>query len=174
MNGVPASPRRGRRRLVPALLPALLLPALTACGDDPPDAPYDAEAGVVDGIQHALRQRARAIVNRDAVAFDHSLAQRKAGFVAEQDRYFDNLGQLPLGTVRFDVAEKSLEPDGDAYWAEVTIRLELQGYDVAPVITRDRWRFAPTQRRAPLPVDVDHGREVGNGGRPPAPAVGPR
>lgn len=136
-----------RHRIATALLLALVAPALAACGDDSPVAPYDPDAAVADAIQHTLRQRARAIVDRDPVRFGRTYAQRDVGFVAEQDRYFENLGQLPLGTVRFDLAERTLEPVGDSggYWAEVTVRLELQGYDVAPVVTRDRWRFAPTR-----------------------------
>jgi len=157
-----------RRTLAGLVLPALLIPTLTACDDDSPVVPHDPETGVADAIQHTLRQRARAIVDGDPVSFGRTLAQRDRGFVAEQDQYLENLGQLPLGTVRFDLAEKTLEPDGDAYWAEVTIRLELQGYDVAPVVTRDRWRFAPAhdERRYLLTSTTDAGWEARNGPEP--------
>lgn len=140
-----AEARRGRNPIVRSLLPALLVPLLAACGDDTPTVPYDEEASAADAIQHTLRQRTRAIVSRDPVAFGRTLAQRDAGFVADQQAYLENLGQLPLGAVRITAADETLEEDGEAYWAEVTVRLELQGYDVAPVVTRDRWRFAPSR-----------------------------
>ncbi len=162
--------QRGRRhRFVTALLlPVLLLPTLTACGDDSPVATHDPEGDVVDAIQRTLRQRARAIAGRDPVKFDQTYEQRDNGFVAEQDRYFENLGQLPLDTVRFDVAPKTLTSDGDAYWAVVTIHLELHGYDVAPVVTRDRWRFAPTrdERRYLITSTTDADWEASTGPQP--------
>lgn len=163
------SPQGRRRRLTTALLlPALLLTALAACGDDPPVSSYDPEDDVVDAIERTLQQRARAISDRDPVKFDQTYAQRNAGFVAEQDRYFDNLGQLPLDTVRFDVAPNTLQSDGEAYWAVVTIRIELLGYDVAPVITRDRWRFAPTrdERRYLVTSTTDPDWEAASGSQP--------
>ena len=125
----PADRRRVRSAL---LLPVLLTSLLTACGDDSPAAPSDPDAGVAEAIQRTLRQRARAIVGRDPVAFERTLGQRDRDFLAEQDGYYENLDQLPLGTVRFDLEEQTLEPDGDGYWAEVTVRLQLQDYDVAP------------------------------------------
>lgn len=145
-TGTPDLAGSRHRILAGLLLPVLLTPLLTACGDDDsPVAPYDEEAEVAEDIQRTLRQRARAIVGRDPAAYERTLAKRDRGFLAEQARYYDNLGQLPLGTVRFDVDEETIEADGEAYWAEVTVRLQLQGYDVAPVTTRDRWRFAPTR-----------------------------
>ena len=164
-----ASPTGSRLRIATALLlPALLAPSLAACSDDSPVVSSDPDAGVADSIQRTLRQRARALAERETVAFARTFAQRDAGFVAEQEQYFDNLGQLPLGAVRLEVDEKSLEPDGDAYWAEVTIRLQLQGYDVAPVVTRDRWRFAPTrnERRYLLTSTEDPEWEAGSRPQP--------
>jgi len=159
-----ANPTGSRLRIATALLlPALLAPGLAACSDDSPVVSSDPDADVADSIQRTLRQRARALADRDTVAFARTLAHRDSGFVADQEQYFENLGQLPLGTLRLEIDEKSLEPDGEAYWAEVTIRLELQGYDVAPVVTRDRWRFAPTrnERRYLLTSTEDPEWEAG-------------
>jgi hypothetical protein len=134
------------RRILAVLLLVLLTSLLSACSDDdPPPTSSEPDADVAADIQRTLRQRARAIVQQDPAAFERTLGRRSAGFLAEQQRYYENLEQLPLGKVRFDLAEQTIEEKGDGYWAEVSVRLELQGYDVAPVVTRDRWRFAPTR-----------------------------
>ncbi|WP_322936477.1 gluzincin family metallopeptidase [Nocardioides bizhenqiangii] len=159
----------GRLRYLSALLPILLLtPFLVACGDDPPDTPDDPDAGVAEAIQRTLRQRARAILSRDPVAFERTLARRDPGFLAEQEGYYANVAQLPLGTVRFDLAERTIERSRAGYWAEVAIRIELEGYDVAPVLTRDRWRFVPTgdERRYLLTSTTDADWEAGAGTGP--------
>lgn len=169
-----ACPRRaGRpRRIVSTLLPALLAASvLVACGDDEPAPPYDPEAGVADAIRHTLRQRARALAEGDATRFGRTIARRDAGFVAEQVDYLENLDQLPLGVVRVDLDDATLEADGAggrAYWAEVVVRLQLQGYDTTPVITRDRWRFVPTRdgRRYLLASTTDAEWEAAQHTRP--------
>jgi len=155
-------------RTVSALLTALVATTLAACGDDSPVADHDPEAGIADAVQRTLRQRARAIVERDPVRFEGTLAQRDRGFVAQQQRYLDNLGQLPLGIVRFDLDEDSLEQDGEGYWGVVRIRLELQGYDAAPVMTSDRWRFTPTrnERRYLVASTTDGDWEAEHGPQP--------
>jgi hypothetical protein len=157
-----------RPRIVTALLTALVATTLAACSDDPPVASDNPEADVVDGIQRTLRQRARAIVERDPVRLEGTLAQRDRGFLAEQERYLDNLGQLPLGVVRFDLDGDSLEKDGEGYWGVVRIRLEIKGYDAAPVMTSDRWRFAPTrnERRYLLTSTTDADWEGEHGPQP--------
>lgn len=136
---------------------------LTACGaDDTPVSPVDPEHEIVQAVERTLHQRTRAIVDRDAVLFDRTLSARDPDFVRDQDRYFGNVGELPLGAVRIDLDERSLERHGKGYWAEVTIRLQLHGYDVVPVITHDRWRFVPTrnQRRYVLASTTDPGWEA--------------
>lgn len=161
--------RAGRHRaLAVLLLPVLLASLLSACNDDPPATSSDSEADVAEAIQRTLRQRARAIVQRDQVAFERTIGQRDRTFLAEQQGYYDNLGQLPLGVVRFDLVEETIEPTGDHYWAEVTVRLELQGYDVAPVVTRDRWRFAPARNggRFVLTSTTDPDWEAGSASDP--------
>lgn len=158
-----------RLRIVSALLTALVATTLAACGgDDRPVSTGEPEADVADAIQRTLRQRARAIVERDPLRFEGTLAPRDRGFVAEQQRYLDNLGQLPLGIVRMDLVEDSLEQDGEGYWGVVRVRLELQGYDAAPVMTSDRWRFAPSrnERRYLISSTTDAGWEAEHGPQP--------
>jgi hypothetical protein len=156
--------RSGRLRFVSALLPLALVGAtLTACGDDDtPVSPGDPQHDVVEAIQRTLHQRTRAILDRDSVLFDRTLSPRAPGFVSDQDRYLANVDQLPVDTVRIDLDEDSLEKDGKAYWAEVTIRFQLRGFDTVPVITRDRWRFVPTrnERRYLLSSTTDKSWEA--------------
>ncbi|KAA1429099.1 hypothetical protein [Nocardioides antri] len=163
---------RSRSRIVPALLlAALLAGVLAACGDDSPAPSSDPEAEVVAGIERTLRQRARALVAHDEAGFDRTIRARDPEFVAEQTTYFDNLGQLPLEMLRFDLAADTVERDGKAYWAEITVRLQLQGYDATPVVTRDRWRFAPTrnERRYLLTSTTDTAWEKKTSGAQPQP-----
>lgn len=159
---------RSGSRIVPALLLCALLPGLSACGDDAPVIRADPRAEVVEGIERTLRQRARALVGQDEAGFERTLRARDPELVAEQTTYFDNLAQLPLETLRFDLAPDTVEPDGGGYWAEVTIRLRLRGYDVTPVLTRDRWRFAPTpdERRYLLTSTTDTAWEKTSGTQP--------
>ncbi|MEZ0580834.1 hypothetical protein [Nocardioides sp. MH1] len=160
---------RGARGFVATLLPLALAGALlAACGDDdPPSSPGDPTGLAVQEIEHTLRQRARAILDGDSVLFHRTVAGRGT-FLDDQDRYFDNLGQLPLGMLRFDLDPTSLDKDGDGYWADVTVRLRLQGYDVSPVITHDHWRFAPTrnQRRYLLASTTDKRWEADHPSQP--------
>lgn len=132
------------RRWTAALASVLLVPALAACSEDPPTPSSDPDDAVVEAIQRTLRQRARAIVAADPVRFRRTVVQDDAETAAEQHRYFDNLVQLPLQRLRYDVDADSVRRDGDGYWAEVVIRIRLAGYDAAPVLTRDRWRFTPS------------------------------
>lgn len=161
----------GRRRVLARLLLTILVaPLLVACSDDAPVAPSDPDAGVAEAIQRTLRQRARAIRDRDPVAFARTLGQRDPGFLAEQDDYFANLAQLPLATVRFGLVAPTVERAGDGYWAEVTIRLKLRGYDASPVVTHDRWRFAPARNQRRYLVtstrDAAWEADTGSGAQP--------
>lgn len=123
---------------------ALVAGLFAGCADDAREPNQtNPEAEVVEAIERALQRRARALAAEDPTAFARTIAQRDKDFARSQRRYFDNLRQLPLGKVRFELDPETLRPRGRQYWAEVRITLEVRGYDAAPVETRDRWRFRP-------------------------------
>jgi hypothetical protein len=142
------------RALAAAALLVLAGGATAGCSllpgdDDPPSAdaaPPSAAAApqdVVAGIQAALDGRASAVVHRDAQAFRAGLARGDRALRREQSTYFDNLGQLPLGTFRYSFDPADLVREGEDYWVVVDLRMQLEGYDERPVMSRDRYRFSP-------------------------------
>ena len=135
------------------LLPVVALaltPGLVSCSEDPPPPTYagdEAYADVVAQMQATLNQRAAALKDRRFNAFRATLNAADASLVEDQRTYYDNLEQLPIFALGYEVAEDTVtlvEGSGD-YWAEVVIGLQLDGYDAAPVRTRDRFRFRPTE-----------------------------
>ncbi|HWJ83673.1 MAG TPA: hypothetical protein VNS55_15645 [Nocardioides sp.] len=137
---MPRSP--AERALAPLL--ALLLVPLAACSDDTPDYSYDAAAEAARGIGKTLHARVRAVRTGNERDFLATVVTDPA-FVDQQSTYFENLQQLPVGVFRYHLDRSTLERDGDsgAYWGEVEITLRLEGYDAAPVHTRDRFLFQP-------------------------------
>lgn len=137
--------RRAHRALVPALLLGLV--PLAACSDDPPPTysgdRYDDVAALIDAT---LDARAAALRNDNPARFRRNLDRSDAALVAEQQTYFDNIAQLPVGVLSYALDTDTIVPvDGtDDYWAEVTLELRLDGYDAAPARTRDRFRFTPS------------------------------
>ena len=103
--------RRGRLRC--CRCPLLLLRAdSTACGDASAGRASRSRTptGVAEAIQRALDSRARPIVAATGWPSRAASASATRGFVAEQDGYFENLGQLPLGT-------RALRPRPGAAWS---------------------------------------------------------
>ncbi|WP_435769208.1 hypothetical protein [Nocardioides sp. SYSU DS0651] len=144
----PAPPaRHPLRSLIVPLLLACLLP-LAACSDDapPPADPAAAFADVGQRMQRTLNVRAKALRQRDRARFRRTLDRSDRGLVAEQQTYFDNLSQLPVGALRYRLLPDTVTPEEgtDDYWAEVVVALRLDGYDAAAVRTRDRLRFTPS------------------------------
>jgi hypothetical protein len=155
--------RPGESRLSPLrslALGAACLVALAGCSDpltdDPPPAPAEAAptalasatpvpADLLATFGRVLDARSAALQQGDLDAFRRGVA-RRATFRTVQETYFANLAQLPLATVSYEVDPGSLLRRGDDYWVTVDVALQLEGYDVAPVETVDRYRFSPSRR----------------------------
>lgn len=135
----------GRSDLRAGLLAAtaLLVLPLAACGDDDPPPSSDPDQGVTAAIEDSLGQRARALRTANRKAFERGVFRRDYDFESQQSRYFDNLAQLPIETLRYRVDPATLQPEenGRGYWIEVVLSLQLDGYDAVPVEVRDRYLF---------------------------------
>lgn len=93
-----------------------------------------------------LGNRADAVRRGDRAVFERGVAKGRPDFLAEQRTYFENLTQLPIGTLSYAVDRGSLLRDGDDYWVAVDVVLQLEGFDALPVTRRDRYRFSPSLR----------------------------
>jgi hypothetical protein len=105
--------------------------------------PPDLDAAFTD----LLDRRARALLERDREDFLAVLEQDDPGFVVAQAGYFDNLAQLPLATLSYDVDPSSLVRRGRSYSVVVEITMQLDGFDALPSRTLDRFRFDQAGRR---------------------------
>ena len=133
MPSASADPRRPRL----ALLVPLLLGTLLAAGCSPstpapeplPDGPpIDvAIASLLDG-------RAKAVLMHDQPAFMDSVDPKPSQFRKRQRRLFANLQELPLAAYHLELRGVTQLPDGRAQ-AEVTVIMQLEGYDAVPVRT---------------------------------------
>lgn len=142
---------RARAQLAAAFL--LLAGSVSGCsllsGDEEepsanaPSAASPAPQDVVAGIQAALDERASAVVHRDAKAFRAGLARGDRALRREQSTYLANLVQLPVGTFHYSFDPADLVREGEDYWVVVDLRMQLEGYDDRPVVSRDRYRFTP-------------------------------
>ena len=117
-------------------------PAPSPSGVTITDAPPDA----LRGIETALDRRAEAVLRGDERDFLAGLAKDDPALQDQQRVYLDNLRQLPLAVFDYTVAPAGLVRDGEDYWVVVELALQLDGFDVAPVVSRDRFRFTPAGR----------------------------
>jgi hypothetical protein len=162
------STARVRQALVGALTAALL--PLAACSDDPPPPTYSGNQydDVATLMQRALSLRASGLRRHDVGRFRRSLDRSDGALVRDQQVYFDNIAQLPVGVLRIKVDPETIRPvaGSDDYWSEVTVALRLDGYDAVPVRTRDRFRFTPSAdgRRLVVSSTTDVEWETGHPG----------
>ena len=70
-------------------------------------------------------------------------------FAARQKRYFLNLRQLPLARFGWRVPDNSVSETDDGLRAVVELRMQLEGYDAAPVVTPQVLTFSRTDDGEP-------------------------
>ena len=128
-------------------------PLVTRPGDGVSSAPdtgpaLAAQPDVVKAIGKTLRRRAKAVRAGRLGSFETGLSRREPALLTQQQTYFANLQQLPLGRFSYTLDPATLVRDGHRYWGEVTLRLQLEGYDDRPVASIDRFLFEPVGRKA--------------------------
>ncbi|GAA1770976.1 hypothetical protein GCM10009795_016310 [Nocardioides hankookensis] len=137
-----SSTPRSLRTLAVLLALCLTGPALVACsGDDEPgETTASAPTDVAGEIGDALDARATAVRRGDPRRFTRTLGGGRS-FREQQQTWYANLTQLPLERFRYRFDPASLVRDGDGYWVTVDEVMQLDGYDAAPVVAPDRFRF---------------------------------
>jgi hypothetical protein len=136
--------RRPSRPIAVATLLAGLAAGLAGCsgGDATPVQQVRTARDIVRAVDRALDIRAHDVRRGDADAFEATLGGG-ADFHRQQDTWFGNMTQLPIARLGYRAEPASLVRDGDAYWVVVKVSLQLAGYDARPVVSIDRYRFAP-------------------------------
>ena len=167
-------PIRGRARALAPLLVvlSLVLGGLSGCvllRDDPPGASAPTSAappppGVIEDLKRVLRRRAVAVREDRARQFRAGLAAGDPAFRRAQSAYFTSVRQLPLGVFRYSFDPADILRVEGSYWVVVRVHLQLEGYDAAPVVSRDRYLFSPdTRGRLRLASVTDAAWEARNG-----------
>ena len=120
------------------------------------DVELPAPRDVVREMGRALDRRARAIRDGDRALFARGLDPSDSGFLTAQSGYFDNMAQLPLASFSYQIDPSSLVRQGRAYSVVVGVSTQLDGYDAAPSVAPDRFRFVSSgQDGALLLASVD-------------------
>jgi hypothetical protein len=115
----------------------------SAPASSPSPSAIDAPPDVLGGLSATLDRRAKALLRGDPRPVLAGLARGDRVLREEQQTYVENVRQLPLAEVSFDLVPQSLVRIGDDYRAEVLESLRLEGFDTAPVVTRRRFVFTP-------------------------------
>jgi hypothetical protein len=148
------STRRGRPAVLLIVL-ALVGTLVSGCSDDGDQSLLGAKQPVsLADEQHVLEQRAAALLDGNLPRFLATLNRSDKQLVRRQRRYFENLQQLPVETLTYDVL-KSDWPSGlrAPGWGtqvaipQVRLSLKLQGYDAVPVQRITGFAFAPKDGR---------------------------
>ena len=145
---------RGARAVLLVVL-ALVSTVASGCSGDHDSSLLGADELVsVAAEQHVLDQRAAALRDGSLTRFLRTLDRTDRALVTRQRRYFENLRELPLETLSYDVL-KSDWPTGlrsPAWGAQVDIpqvrlSLQLQGFDTVPVQRITGFAFAQKDGR---------------------------
>lgn len=151
-----ASADRRRRRLRP--LVTLLLGTLLVAGCSAPTTteptPLPDSPPVDVALASLLAGRAKAVMLHDQPAFMETVDPRPSPFRKRQRRLFANLQELPLAAYDLEVRGISQLSDGRAQ-AEVTVIMQLDGYDAVPVRTPALFTFERVDDEWELVSDHD-------------------
>ncbi|MCW2784301.1 MAG: hypothetical protein JWP74_818 [Marmoricola sp.] len=160
-----------RGRLVGLLVACVASSALLAgCSSgDHPQGPTATTTGPVSAkqAQRLLDRRAEAVRNHDLSAFLGTLDTSNATLVARQRRYFANMAELPLATLKYTVLKSDWPGElRSRSWGhyvslpQVRIATQLAGFDAVPVTRITGFAFA---RRNGKPVIMS---ELTGAGKP--------
>ena len=151
---------------------ALALGGLSGCallGDDdagsgPVTSAAPAPPGVVEEVKRVLRRRAVAVREGREEVFRSGLVRRTGDFGLAQAAYYEALQDLPVQVFRYSFDPADVLRVEESYWVVVRVHLQLEGYDAAPVVSRDRYLFTPGGRgRLRLASVTDEAWEERNG-----------
>ena len=149
---------RFRGGITALVLGALCLGALQSCNlfEDDPAAPAGAlPADVAPQLQAVLDTRARALTTGRERAFLATVDLADRTLRSRERRYFANLGQLPIGRLRYELVPGSLVDSGLGVTAVVRRHLQLTPYDATPVVTPDRMVFTVVDGHYVIAHDQD-------------------
>lgn len=149
-------------------LASLLLLTATGCQqqDDVPPAVPSERPSVAPGTDESLRDAALALVEDreqalregDREAFLATVDPDELGFSATQARWFDNLAQLPVGDVSYELGDEEamtqVSAAGDLQ-LPVDFTMRLRGFDRRAVTERMVWTFVRDGDAALLADDRD-------------------
>ncbi|HSX69143.1 hypothetical protein [Nocardioides sp.] len=154
MPSASADPRRGPRRpLATLVLGTLLLAGCTSPTTSAPEPSPDSPSADA-ALTSLLAGRAKAVMLHDQPAFMDSVDPRPSPFRKRQQRLFANLQELPLAAYDLEAHGVTQLPDGRAQ-AEVTVIMQLEGYDAVPVRTPALFTFARVDGEWELASDHD-------------------
>lgn len=151
----------------------LLLPTLGCEQQDAAPQPATSRRpSVAPGMDESLRDAALAVVEEreralragDRAAFLATVDPDELGFSATQARWFDNLAQLPVDDVSYELGDEDVmarvSGDGDLQ-LPVDFTMRLRGFDRRPVTQSMVWTFVRDGEDALLASDRDEQVDAG-------------
>lgn len=122
------------------LVLALLLAGVAGCtpqrAEDGPEEIAKVPESADTQITRLLQRRSRAVRAGDLPAFLDDVDPARPAFRARQERYFLNLRELPLRVFGYTLDDGLITLADGRLQAVVEQRLQIRGYDAAPVRTR--------------------------------------
>lgn len=141
MPSASADPRRRLRTLAALLLGTLVLAGCSPTAPGTGSQPAPGSPSVDVALAALLGSRAKAVLLHDQPMFMDSVDPKPSAFRKRQRRLFANLQELPLAAYDLELNDVRRLPGGRAQ-GEVTVIMQLDGYDAVPVRTPALFTFA--------------------------------